>query len=139
MPWELLGFDHVQLAMPPGGEGEAEEFYCGVLGFLRQPKPATLAARGGCWFARGEVQLHLGVESDFRPARKAHPALRVHALADLVTSIEAAGHPFRWDSEMPGVRRGYTEKQIEQLWSGNLLRVMEEVEKAAKKIQATKS
>jgi membrane dipeptidase len=33
------------------------------------------------------------------------------------------------------VRRGYTEKQIAKLWSGNLLRVLDDVQKVAKKLQ----
>src|SRR5947209_5365579 len=66
-PFELVSLDHVQLAMPPGGEAEAERFYAGLLGLERVPKPAALAVRGGCWFKRGSVQLHLGAEQDFRP------------------------------------------------------------------------
>ena len=74
MSFEIVRLDHVQLAMPPGGEEEAEAFYAGLLGLEPVPKPEPLAARGGCWFARGELAVHLGVEEDFRPARKAHPA-----------------------------------------------------------------
>src|SRR5207248_2398686 len=66
--FRVTAFDHVQLAMPPGREAEAERFYCGLLGFERAPKPAKLAARGGCWFRCGAVQIHLGVETDFRAA-----------------------------------------------------------------------
>jgi hypothetical protein len=109
MPWEVVALDHVQLAMPPDGERTAEAFYSGLLGFERLPKPARLAARGGCWFRRGEVQVHLGVEADFRPARKAHPALRVRGLRDLAATIEASGHAFRWDDELPDVQRGYVD------------------------------
>ena len=83
--------DHVQLAMPAGGEDDAAAFYEGLLGIPRVPKPEPLAARGGCWFVDGEVQLHLGVEDDFRPARKAHPALVVEGLAKLVERLRAAG------------------------------------------------
>ena len=109
MPWEVVALDHVQLAMPPDAEGAAEAFYCGVLGFERLPKPPPLAARGGCWFGRGGVQVHLGVEADFRPASKAHPALRVRGLGELAASIEATGQTFRWDDELPDVRRGYVD------------------------------
>ena len=77
MGFAVVGLDHVQLAMPPEGEGAAEDFYAGLLGFTRIPKPEPMASRGGCWFASGPVALHLGVEVDFRPARKAHPALVV--------------------------------------------------------------
>jgi catechol 2,3-dioxygenase-like lactoylglutathione lyase family enzyme len=91
MRFEIMRLDHVQLAMPPGGEAEAEAFYAGVLGLQRIPKPAPLAARGGCWFRHGDVAVHLGVEEDFRPARKAHPAFVVDDLAALHDACEAAG------------------------------------------------
>jgi catechol 2,3-dioxygenase-like lactoylglutathione lyase family enzyme len=91
MSFEIVGLDHVQLAMPAGREAEAEAFYAGLLGFTRLVKPEPLAARGGCWFARGHVALHLGVEEDFRPARKAHPAFVVADLADLEAALVAAG------------------------------------------------
>ena len=75
MGFEIVRLDHVQLAMPPGGEEEAEAFYAGSARARRaSPSPAPLAARGGCWFRRGDTAVHLGVEEDFRPARKAHPA-----------------------------------------------------------------
>ena len=76
----IVAIDHVQLAMPPGGEQAARDFYSGVLGLPEVPKPPVLAARGGCWFERDGVRLHLGVEEDFRPARKAHPALLVQVV-----------------------------------------------------------
>ena len=109
MVHRLSAVDHVQLAMPPGGEPAAERFYEGILGLDRQPKPATLAARGGCWFSNGDVVLHLGVEADFRPARKAHPALRVDGFESLCAALEQAGHVVRPDHEIPGVRRGYVD------------------------------
>ena len=87
----VLRLDHVQLAMPPGEEERAVAFYEGLLGIPRVPKPAPLAARGGCWFERGDLKVHLGVEDDFRPARKAHPAFAVSALRDLVERLHAAG------------------------------------------------
>ena len=73
----VVGIEHVQLAMPPGGEGAAREFYSGLLGLPERTKPSALAARGGCWFEAPGVKVHLGVEADFRPAQKAHPALLV--------------------------------------------------------------
>jgi catechol 2,3-dioxygenase-like lactoylglutathione lyase family enzyme len=91
MSFEIVRLDHVQLAMPPGREDEAEAFYSGLLGLARVPKPAALAARGGCWFGTGPVALHLGVEQDFRPARKAHPALVVRDLPALASALRAAG------------------------------------------------
>ena len=71
---KILSLDHVQLAMPPGSEARARSFYSGVLGMQEVPKPAALAGRGGCWFASGTAELHLGVEEDFRRAKKAHPS-----------------------------------------------------------------
>jgi catechol 2,3-dioxygenase-like lactoylglutathione lyase family enzyme len=99
--FEIIGLDHVQLAMPAGREVEAEAFYSGLLGFERQPKPPALAARGGCWFARGPVALHLGVEESFRPARKAHPALVVEDLAALEATLREAGVEVRPNAERP--------------------------------------
>ena len=109
MGHRLLAIDHVQLAMPPGGEGEARSFYSGLLGLDEQSKPAPLAARGGCWFSNGDIAVHLGVDEDFRPARKAHPALRVQGFASLGAVLEAAGHPVRPDHAIPGVQRCYVD------------------------------
>lgn len=101
----ILGIDHVQLAMPVGGEAAARAFYMGLLGMTEVAKPMPLAARGGCWFETGTVRLHLGVEADFRPARKAHPALLVDELPALAAALEQAGLAVRWDDELPGVIR----------------------------------
>jgi catechol 2,3-dioxygenase-like lactoylglutathione lyase family enzyme len=87
----ILGIDHVQLAMPPGREDEARSFYARLLGIPEKAKPAELAARGGAWFENAVVKIHLGVEADFRPARKAHPALLVGDLRELVGRLRAAG------------------------------------------------
>ena len=83
--------DHVQLAMPPGGEDRARGFFGALLGMREVPKPAGLAPRGGCWFACGPVEIHLGVEADFRPARKAHPALRCFDYDGLVARLQGSG------------------------------------------------
>jgi catechol 2,3-dioxygenase-like lactoylglutathione lyase family enzyme len=99
MGFEIVGLEHVQLAMPAGREEEAEAFYSGLLGLARLPKPAPLAARGGCWFGGGAVSLHLGVEEDFRPARKAHPALVVRDLPALTSALEDAGVEVRPNTE----------------------------------------
>ena len=101
----ILAFDHVQLAMPPGAEDSARAFYAGVLGFAEVPKPAPLASRGGVWFSAGPVHLHLGVEKDFRPARKAHPALQVEHLSELIAKCEHAGCPVTHDGSLPEIRR----------------------------------
>jgi catechol 2,3-dioxygenase-like lactoylglutathione lyase family enzyme len=87
----FLSFDHVQLAMPAGREDEARAFYAGVLGFVEEPKPEDLRARGGAWFASGPVRLHLGVEPDFRPAKKAHAALLCAGFAGLIERLSGLG------------------------------------------------
>jgi catechol 2,3-dioxygenase-like lactoylglutathione lyase family enzyme len=107
MDFEVIGLDHVQLAMPPGGEAAAEAFYAGFLGFSRIPKPEPMAGRGGCWFASGPVSLHLGVEVEFRPAQKAHPALVVRDLAVLVTRAEAEGLHVRPNPDQPSGAGSY--------------------------------
>ena len=105
----VIAIDHVQLAMPPGGEESASGFYQGLLGLERRLKPEALARRGGCWFSNGSVELHLGVEDDFRPAKKAHPALVVADLDALVAVLEAAGVRARFDDEVPEVRRCFVD------------------------------
>jgi catechol 2,3-dioxygenase-like lactoylglutathione lyase family enzyme len=87
----LLALDHVQLAMPSGAEERARQFYRDVLGLREIPKPAALIARGGMWFGNSSIQLHLGVDADFRSARKAHPAVRVDNLEELASACQAAG------------------------------------------------
>jgi catechol 2,3-dioxygenase-like lactoylglutathione lyase family enzyme len=89
---KILAIDHVQIAMPAGGEEKARAFYIKLLGFTELPKPAELAKRGGAWFQSGNVQLHLGVEPDFRPARKAHPAFIVSDLDSLIASVQNSGY-----------------------------------------------
>jgi catechol 2,3-dioxygenase-like lactoylglutathione lyase family enzyme len=97
--------DHVQLAMPPGEEERARTFYGGVLGLTEVPKPADLAKRGGAWFESGEVKIHLGVETDFRPARKAHPALIVEGLAEIIARCTRLGYSTKPDGAVDGYRR----------------------------------
>jgi catechol 2,3-dioxygenase-like lactoylglutathione lyase family enzyme len=101
----FTAIDHVQLGMPPGGEERARRFYCELLGMTEIPKPRELAKRGGCWFSSGGVQLHLGVEGDFRAARKAHPALRCRDYEALTITLRAAGIEVAEDENIPGVRR----------------------------------
>jgi catechol 2,3-dioxygenase-like lactoylglutathione lyase family enzyme len=105
----VIGIDHVQLAMPPGGEPAAIAFYEGLLGLHHVAKPLHLAVRGGCWFESPATRIHLGVEADFRPARKAHPALLVHDLAGLGARLEAAGHPVRVESGLDGYDQRYVD------------------------------
>ncbi|HJQ71283.1 MAG TPA: VOC family protein [Blastocatellia bacterium] len=101
----IYGVDHIQVAIPPGAEQQARSFYAGVLGLYEIPRPADLASKGGMWFQVGAVQLHLGVETEFRPARKAHPALLVEGLDDLITLLEAKGYPTRVAETLSGTRR----------------------------------
>ena len=103
----IVAIDHVQLAMPPGGEAQARAFYGDVLGLSEVAKPALLAARGGCWFERGAVRVHLGVEPGFRPARKAHPAFLTTDLEQCRRDLEAAGVATTPDDSVVGVRRCY--------------------------------
>jgi catechol 2,3-dioxygenase-like lactoylglutathione lyase family enzyme len=106
---DLVGIDHVQLAMPPGREDDAEAFYTGVLGLPRVPKPEVLAARGGCWFERGALRVHLGVEEGFRPARKAHPAIAVRDLPAVVAQLRSAGIEVRPGDGVPGMDQAYVD------------------------------
>ncbi len=98
---------HVQLAIPPGGEDQCRAFWSGILGMDEIEKPPVLAARGGCWFRSGGVRVHLGVEDDFAPARKAHPGILVRNLRQLATSLEAGGVQVTWDEEFPTHDRFY--------------------------------
>lgn len=105
----ITGYDHVQVAIPSGTEAAARAFYATLLAMTEVPKPAALAGRGGCWFTSGSAVLHLGVETPFQPARKAHPAFVVNDLAALEARLRAAGHDtVRSDGEVPGVRRFHT-------------------------------
>jgi len=95
--------------MPAGGEPAAIEFYDGALGIPHVPKPAHLAVRGGCWFEDGDLKVHLGVEDEFRPARKAHPALAVEGLEDLVDRLRSRGLAVRFAETPSGVPQVYVD------------------------------
>ena len=101
----FTAIDHVQIAMPPGGEEAARQFYRDLLGMAEIPKPTELAKRGGCWFESGEVQIHLGVEKDFHPAKKAHPALRCREYAAFRIRLSEASVNVSEVDDIPGVRR----------------------------------
>ncbi len=116
----ILRIEHVQLAMPPGGEPRAREFYGGILGIPEVPKPPELAKRGGVWFERPPLKVHLGVESDFRAARKAHPGLLVEGLAELVSRLRATGYAVKDDEPLEGFFRVYVSDPF-----GNRLELME--------------
>jgi len=100
--------DHVQLAMPAGREAEARAFYHGLLGIPEVAKPPHLTARGGCWFEQGDLKVHLGVETEFAPARKAHPAFIVDNLQNLVEYLRTAGHKVITDEPLQGYDRVFT-------------------------------
>lgn len=104
---QILELDHLQLAMPAGAEQEARAFYGSLLGFHECAKPEPLAARGGCWFQCGPVQLHLGVETPFAPARKAHPAFVVADITAARATLEQAGVATTADHSVAGVQRFY--------------------------------
>jgi catechol 2,3-dioxygenase-like lactoylglutathione lyase family enzyme len=116
---KVRAIEHVQLAMPKGEEPKARAFYQDVLGIPERAKPPELANRGGAWFEDGTLKIHLGVEDDFRPAHKAHPALLVDGLSELIARLEAAGRPVI-EEPMAGYRRIYTEDPF-----GNRLELME--------------
>jgi catechol 2,3-dioxygenase-like lactoylglutathione lyase family enzyme len=101
----MVALDHVQLAIPPGAEDRCRPFYVGLLGMAELPKPPVLAARGGLWLQSGPVVIHLGVEKEFRPARKAHPAITVADLDALAERLAGAGIDFTFDDNITGTRR----------------------------------
>ncbi|MBS1883458.1 MAG: glyoxalase [Actinobacteria bacterium] len=105
-----MELDHVQIAAPPGCEAAARRFFGELVGLAEIEKPAPLRARGGTWFALGDRQLHVGVEVEFEPTRKAHVALRMGAaeLDGLAERLAAAGAPVIWDDALPGARRFYS-------------------------------
>ena len=113
--------DHVQLAMPPGREDDARRFYSGLLGLPERPKPPALAARGGAWFESASVKIHLGVEMDFRPARKAHPGLLVGDLRALVDVLRAAGHVVTEEQATDGRGHAYVDDPF-----GNRIELIQE-------------
>jgi catechol 2,3-dioxygenase-like lactoylglutathione lyase family enzyme len=105
---KILRIDHVQLAMPPGQEALARDFYTRILGIPELQKPATLVGRGGAWFGEGALEVHLGVEKDFSPARKAHPAFLVEDLAAIAARLRAEKFPVIEDDLLPGYDRFFT-------------------------------
>jgi catechol 2,3-dioxygenase-like lactoylglutathione lyase family enzyme len=100
--------EDADLRLDEGGESVARAFYVGVLGLPERTKPPHLAARGGCWFEGTDVKIHLGVDPDFRPALKAHPALVVSDLQSLVAALPAAGFGVIDGEPLEGYDRVYT-------------------------------
>ncbi len=117
----VIGLDHVQIAIPEDGEDAARGFFCGLLGFAEVPKPANLSP-SGCWLTSGAVALHIGVDPDFRPATKAHPAFLVDDLAALRERLEAAGCETRDDKPVEGYERFFTSDPF-----GNRIELMQKV------------
>jgi catechol 2,3-dioxygenase-like lactoylglutathione lyase family enzyme len=115
----ITRLEHIQLAMPMGGEPRARKFYQEVLGIPEVPKPIHLAKRGGCWFERGDLKIHLGVEADFRPARKAHPGLLVEDLSALTDRLSTLGYLPREETQ-DGYSRIYVDDPF-----GNRIELME--------------
>jgi len=120
---KILSIDHVQLAMPSGEEEKAREFFINILGFHEIPKPAELAKRGGAWFASENVQLHIGVEADFHPARKAHPAFIVDDLALLIAKVQSSG--YETDTNQPPLD-GYKRAHVFDPF-GNRIELMQKI------------
>jgi len=118
----VIALDHLQLAMPRGREADARAFYAGILGLTEIIKPANLAVRGGVWFALGSQQLHLGVEADFHPAKKAHPAFLVRDIRGLRARLEQQGYAPYDDEPLSGYKRFYVADPF-----GNRLELMEPV------------
>ena len=116
----LVQIDHIQLAMPEGGEDQARGFYRDLLGLAEVEKPENLKKRGGCGFEMGPIKVHLGVETDFRPARKGHPAFLVCDLAALATRLTAAGVALKRDEPLEGYDRVYVDDPF-----GNRIELME--------------
>jgi len=105
--YDFTRLHHVQLAIPPGGEDACRGFWGDLLGMAEIEKPPVLAARGGCWFRGGGLEVHLGIEQQFAPARKAHPGILVTGLRDLAARLADAGVEVTWDGEFPGHDRFY--------------------------------
>ena len=116
----IYGVDHIQVAIPSGSEPDARSFYAGVLGLDEIPRPAELASKGGMWFQIGPTQLHLGVEAEFRPAKKAHPALLVEGLDDLIALLEGNGYRTRVAETLSGTRRVFVDDPF-----GNRIELMQ--------------
>jgi catechol 2,3-dioxygenase-like lactoylglutathione lyase family enzyme len=105
---KILAIDHIQLAMPAGEERTARDFYGRLLGIPELPKPPTLVTRGGAWFGEDGLQIHLGVDQDFAPARKAHPAFLVEDIAAIAARLRAENYPVIDDELLPGYDRLFT-------------------------------
>ena len=130
IPMLIMGLDHIQLVMPAGAEAAARSFYGQLLGLEEIAKPEALRSRGGCWFRTPDIQLHLGVEANFAPAQKAHPAFLVSDLMGCQQILVQAGNTIVPDTTIPGVERFYTVdpfgNRLEFIQNGNGFRQQEE-------------
>lgn len=103
--FKVAGLHHIQLAIPAGQEDTCRQFWGDILGLAELEKPPALQPKGGCWFGGGGLEVHLGVEPGFRPARKAHPGILVTGLIGLATRLEASGATVTWDDSLYGYDR----------------------------------
>jgi len=104
----LTGIDHIQIAAPPGSEDKARQFYGELLGMEEIPKPENLKGRGGCWFLCGSQEVHIGIQQDFIPAKKAHPGFTVNALEHLKLQLEEANYVISVEPPIDGRSRFFT-------------------------------
>ncbi|WP_085901704.1 glyoxalase [Kiloniella majae] len=118
MNW--LSLDHVQLAIPAGSEDVCRSFYGTILGWQEEPKPESLAGRGGVWFRTDAFRIHLGVDKDFHPAKKAHPAFLLEDLDALAEKMTAHDVVVEWDNNLEGYKRFYADDAV-----GNRLEFMQ--------------
>ena len=103
-----MHIDHIQLAIPKGGEPSARSFFIDLLGMVEEQKPYPLSERGGAWFCCGDTSIHVGVDADFIPQKKAHPAFLIEDLDALATSLLDAGYAVKWDKSLPNRKRFFT-------------------------------
>lgn len=120
MVYSFACIDHIQLAAPPGGEDKARLFYKGILGFEEIAKPALLQQNGGVWFKSSTIEIHIGIEEAFQPARKAHPAFRVNDITAFKQHIQQQNIKVKEDDRLPGATRFYMEDPF-----GNRLEFLE--------------
>lgn len=104
-----VSLHHVQVAMPVGGEDRARAFYSAMIGLTETPKPEDMRKRSGCWFEGGTARIHLGVEEDFRPARKAHPALQISDFSALKQKLFDAGYKISPSNPIDGLSRFFVD------------------------------
>ncbi|MCL6445877.1 MAG: VOC family protein [Alicyclobacillus sp.] len=122
MSYSFSGIDHVQLAAPKGSEDEARKFFVDILGMVEIPKPANLAKRGGVWFQVGTHQLHIGIQDDFVPAKKAHPAFHVNNLEAFRERLVKRGVKVKEDEPLEGANRFYVDDPF-----GNRIEFLERI------------